>query len=212
MTRPLGNYPFEIDRRMGIYSITCNESGAVYIGSACNFFRRWKRHLNELNCGKHLNTHLQRAWDKYGCEGFTWSIVEVVNAKEDLLPTEQRWLDHLFTTISPDQRFNMCRVAGSHLGIKRSAETRARMSEAAKRRGNTFKYDEAWREKVSRANHLNAATRCGPAMRAKMSALKQGNTNCLGYVWVYDSQGKRYRVKPDDPRLLSGELAPHKAS
>lgn len=112
--------------RSGIYAIT-TPSGAQYIGSAIHFGKRWKRHLTYLRSGTHHSAPLQRAFAKYGEEGFEFSIILVCD-QENLLEYEQRAID----AINPE--YNICRVAGSHLGVKRSAETSARMSEAQRRR------------------------------------------------------------------------------
>jgi group I intron endonuclease len=77
--------------------------------------------------GRHHNEPLQRAFEKYGESGLSFSIL-LICSKDQLLDYEQRALDIL------NPEYNVCRVAGSHLGIKRSAETSARMSEAQRLR------------------------------------------------------------------------------
>jgi len=50
----------------GVYSITCLKTGKRYIGSTAQGFNiRLKTHLNSLRANKHINTKLQRAWNKY---------------------------------------------------------------------------------------------------------------------------------------------------
>lgn len=77
--------------KTGIYKIICN--GKIYIGSANNIDKRWKRHVNDLKKNKHVNIHLQRAFDKYGIESFHFEIVELCN-KEELLLKEQLYIDN----------------------------------------------------------------------------------------------------------------------
>lgn len=116
----------------GIYQITCTANGKIYIGSAANLIARWRVHQSELNNSKHGNTHLQRAWDKYGASTFTFTVIELVD-KECLLEREQYWLD----STQAYQRaigFNICSVAGSALGVTHTPETRERNSQAQKRR------------------------------------------------------------------------------
>lgn len=49
----------------GIYKITNLVNGKMYIGESRNCFSRWQSHKRELKKGRHSNTHLQRAWNKY---------------------------------------------------------------------------------------------------------------------------------------------------
>lgn len=110
----------------GIYVITAL-SGSQYVGSAIHFGNRWKRHLTHLRSGNHHNSPLQRAFEKYGESGLSFDILQIC-AVEDLLENEQKAIDSL------NPEYNICRVAGSQLGIKRSPETSAKMSEAQRRR------------------------------------------------------------------------------
>lgn len=200
MARPLGKYPFPLTNKAGVYRIDNTESGAVYIGSAIDFYRRWRRHHNELNKGVHGNQHLQQAWNLYGSSAFVWSVVEEVEPlREVLLTREQYWLDHLRE--EGVDLYNTCRIAGSHLGVTRSAETRERMSQKARLRGdNGMIRDEEWSRKVSAANRANAKTRCGPEFRAKMVKIHKGNTHTKGLKYLHKA-GVNKGVHPEDTAL-----------
>jgi GIY-YIG catalytic domain len=52
----------------GVYSIICNVTGAMYIGSSINIGNRLVDHLVTNN----TNEHLQNAIAKYGLENFTF--------------------------------------------------------------------------------------------------------------------------------------------
>lgn len=107
----------------GIYSIANAVNGKAYIGSAVNISKRWAMHKADLVRGVHHSQKLQRAWSKYGAEAFTFSIVEVVQERFELIAHEQRWLNAMW----PDG-YNISPTAGSPLGVKRSAEVRAAKS------------------------------------------------------------------------------------
>lgn len=204
MSRPLGSYPFPFNTGTGVYRITNVKSGAVYIGSAVNLFSRWRRHHNELNKGIHSNPHLLRSWRKYGSGAFVWEVVEAT-LQSELLEREQYWLDRLRG--EGVELYNVCVTAGSHLGVVRSEETKRKMSEIAKQRGdNGLVRDEEWRSKVSQANTLNAQTRCDSQMRERVSASKRGNQYVKGRVWAHDAEGRSYRVSTEDGRLRDGSL------
>lgn len=113
----------------GIYLITNTINQKCYIGSAVNFKNRWQKHKRDLIKNIHKNNHLQNAYNKYG-NVFIFDILANCN-KEDLLYFEQKCIDLL----KPE--YNICKIAGSSLGVKRSAETKAKCSEAKKGKLNT---------------------------------------------------------------------------
>lgn len=128
----------------GIYCIYNIVSGKQYIGSAVNFNQRMYNHKSRLNKGKHHNMHMQSAWMKYGNDSFIFLIIEYCSI-ENLIIREQFWLDQFDFN---KQLYNACPVAGSHLGCKRSEETRKKMSEAQKGRVTS----EETKLKLSEAN------------------------------------------------------------
>lgn len=116
----------------GIYIITNTESGKVYVGSSVDLRRRQAQHRSRLQRGKHDNSHLQRAWDKYGAGAFRFMVCEYVEGKGQLMAREQYWLDfhRLLTEV-----YNHGLVARHPmLGYKHTDETRAKMSAPRKPR------------------------------------------------------------------------------
>lgn len=77
---------------IGIYRIVNKINGKCYYGSSKNIKKRWLRHKNELNKGKHVNIILQRAWDKYGSDNFIFELVEGCD-ESLLMEIEQKYLD-----------------------------------------------------------------------------------------------------------------------
>lgn len=119
----------------GIYSIRNKFNGKQYIGSSVNIRKRWNAHRKCLLGGTHHSTKLQRAWTKYGSDAFEWLVLEYIEGpvdKQHVLSREQCWID---SQNSAAAGYNALLKAGSPMGSKRTAETRARMSEAAKKRG-----------------------------------------------------------------------------
>jgi group I intron endonuclease len=101
-----------------IYGIVNKINGHKYVGSAVNFYKRKSLHLRQLKKENHHSDYLQRAWTKYGEDNFEFIILEKVDKKEDLLIREQWWIDN------SNSEYNVCKVAGSSLGVKRSDETK----------------------------------------------------------------------------------------
>lgn len=76
-------------RKYVIYKIENTINNKVYIGSTCDFNRRYKTHFNHLRLNKHCNIHLQRSYNIYGVRYFVMSIIEdnipsnIITSKED---------------------------------------------------------------------------------------------------------------------------------
>lgn len=136
------NYSIEELKQAGIYSITNKLNGKVYIGSAAkSFIKRWWKHKYDLKNDNHHSQHLQNAWNKCIKDGlnpeeiFEFKILETIREEllfEWLLKREQWWMDLLGST-DPNYGYNICPIAGSPLGIKRSEESKEKMA-AAKRK------------------------------------------------------------------------------
>lgn len=60
----------------GIYIIKNKINEKVYVGSSINLKNRKRSHFIQLKNNKHINQHLQNAWNKYGVDGFSFEIVE----------------------------------------------------------------------------------------------------------------------------------------
>lgn len=77
----------------GIYEIKNINTGKVYIGQSKDIMIRWRDHITRLKKQKHENQYLQNAWNKYGAEAFTFSILEVCDPDFDILnKLEIKWI------------------------------------------------------------------------------------------------------------------------
>lgn len=153
-----------MNSQSGIYQITNVANGKIYVGSTIDMSMRFYSHKQCLRKGSHCNTHLQRAWDMYGEGSFVFNVL-LLCEKDELLRYEQGYLDIL----QPDYNIAICAIAPGR-GLRRSEETRAKMSEANKGR----KHSDETRAKIGAAskNRIpNAET------RAKMSASRTGEKN-----------------------------------
>lgn len=170
----------------GIYKIESND-GKIYVGSAVNIQSRWKQHINHLNANKHHSVYLQRAWNKYGAEYFTFSILQVVEDKAHLLQYEQLWLNEIFESYNRADIYNISATAGSRLGTKQSLEAKAKMSE-------------------SRTGLVPSST-----ARSNMSKAQLGNKNALGTIHTAETRAK-YAARQTGRRLSEETKAKISAS
>ena len=129
------------DALCGVYKITNNVNGKVYIGQSINIKNRWKDHINALNRKDSSCTLLQRAWNKYKQESFSFEILELCS--EDMLDeVETKYIDIYDArnngyNIEPGGNANKHlsdetkqKIREAHLGMKASEETRKKMSES----------------------------------------------------------------------------------
>lgn len=112
--------------RIGVYCIYNSKTDNLkdcYVGSTATmgFDKRWQKHIAFANSGHHHSVIFQRAWNKYGQDAFVFSILEECLSNQ-CLEREQVYLDDI------QPRYNICKIAGSQLGMKRSYETRKKMS------------------------------------------------------------------------------------
>lgn len=112
----------------GVYLISNNVNGKCYVGSTVHLDQRRREHFSRLANNKHVNVHLQNAYNKYGREAFDFEVLETIgiddNIKDKLLKREQFWIDNL----KPE--YNILLVAGSNLGYHHTEETKKKISES----------------------------------------------------------------------------------
>lgn len=165
--------------RCGIYCIRLKDTSRYYVGQSVDIDKRSRGHKQKLRRGKHHSPKLQNAWNKYGEDAFEFFVLEISERDKDILcEREQYWMDEL-KAVGQDG-FNICPAAGSHLGVKRSAETRAKLSAAWNGRIVT----PETRSRMAKSM-LGNKNRLGSSpteeTRAKLSASKKGNIYGLGY-------------------------------
>lgn len=119
--------------KSGIYKIVNLNNNKVYIGSATNLYGRLHHHVWSLNNNRHNNKFLQKTWNKHGQQAFKYEVLATC-PKEYLLKLEQWFLD----TQHPD--YNLCKIAGSQLGVKKSEESKLKQSIAIKGRKQSVEH------------------------------------------------------------------------
>jgi group I intron endonuclease len=67
-----------------VYSIENKVNGKCYIGSTTNPRVRWSKHKGDLNRKKHHSFVLQRAWNKYGENNFSFKVLLQCDKKDKI--------------------------------------------------------------------------------------------------------------------------------
>lgn len=108
----------------GIYKIENLIGNKIYVGQSRNIKDRFKNHKGELRLGKHHNSYLQFAWNKYGEENFRFEILEICSI-ELLDFCEIKWISELNTL---DNKFGYNLVSGGNLNKILSEEHKRKIS------------------------------------------------------------------------------------
>lgn len=187
----------------GIYEIRNLLNNKIYIGSAVNLIKRKANHFSDLRLNKHRNTHLQNSFNKYGKENFKFKVL--INCfAEDLIKLEQDFINFL------NPKYNICRIAGSQLGLKRSVESKERMRKAqsGKKQSDEHIINRSKARQISviqltknnefikefdsakqASEILGISAGCCITMCCKYSAgLKSNNKTAKGFKWMYKEQ------------------------
>lgn len=82
---------FNLPSESGIYQIVNNVTQKRYVGCASCVRTRINGHISDLEKNKHRNQYLQRAWNKYGRNNFSISLIQICS-KDDLFLFEDYWV------------------------------------------------------------------------------------------------------------------------
>ena len=155
----------------GIYAIENLLTGSIYIGSAVNLYNRLRNHRNRLIANNHKNIYIQRAWNKYGIDAFLFHVLLYCDEVNVIL-FEQRAIDTFAHIRGRDALYNLCLIAGSHLGLKHREETKAKIGAA------------------NRGNKGALGRKHTDESRAAISQRMKGNTFCRGKKLSEDTKAK----------------------
>ena len=156
----------------GIYQIKNLVNGKIYIGSSVNIARRWREHKTELRKDRHGNIYLQRSWNKYGEEEFEFSVLLLLNKKDNLIIKEQEYLD----TLCPE--YNLAYKAGASMkGKRHTNETKKKMSNSSKGDKNGFFGKRHTKESIKKISKAGEGRIFSLEAREKLSKLHRGENH-----------------------------------
>ncbi len=187
----------------GIYIIINQITNKCYIGQAYNINKRIQRHFQHLEHNYHHCSHLQRAWNKYGKASFVFYTLEIIENYEQLTPAEQFWMDS-FKAFGAEL-YNTLPAKRTHLGIKRSQETKDKISKANKgkvrssevcqamskqRSGKKLKpHSEETKQKIAKANKGKKRSpertkQCREQLEKTKELRKKRHLEALSMTWT----------------------------
>jgi group I intron endonuclease len=118
------------ENQCGIYIITNLINDKVYVGSTINKYGIYKRmyeHLYNLRKGKHINEHLQSAWNLYGEENFNFEILEIVDTLEMVNKREEYFIEY-YKSYNREYGYNICRYSNTVSGYTHTLNTLIKLS------------------------------------------------------------------------------------
>jgi group I intron endonuclease len=216
-----------------IYKIQNIVNKKMYIGQTNNPNRRKKRHFSELNCLSHKNTHLQKSWNKYGSNNFTFEIIDKANSFEEILEKEKFWIN-LYKTIDRKFGYNLTdggrapvfsketikKLSNFQKGRKKSEEHKRKISKASKGKIISDKqkkyFSDLYKERykngelpylkptfLSGKTHGMYGKTHSEEARKKISASKAGKT----YEEIFGEE-KAIKIKKEISKRFSGKSHP----
>lgn len=104
----------EAPRQAGIFRITNQKNGRVYLGSSLNLHGPLNKHQFTLSIGAHINKAMQADWKKDGEESFAFEVVEVIapsdkpgfNIEDELSLLEDIWIEKEQIFTNPGRAYN----------------------------------------------------------------------------------------------------------
>ena len=154
----------------GIYKIVNKVNGKYYVGSSNDIHSRWYAHKHHLKHKKHWNAHLQKAYDKYGCENFIYLIIETNIEHNCLLKVEQKHLD--IAKLEKCRCYNIGFVAGR---VEMTPEIRKKISLSSKGRISPRKGIKWTDEQKLRMSQIKMGTVISLEHRKKLSLINKNN-------------------------------------
>mgnify|MGYP000066500154 CR=1 FL=1 len=121
--------------KSGIYQIRNLINDKKYIGSTNNFSNRFSSHKRFLRKNRHVNQHLQNAWNEHGEGNFEFEILEVVDV-DNLLMIEQQYIDRYWSLNVLYNKNNIADKPPNRSGIKLTDKHKRNIGNAQKAIGN----------------------------------------------------------------------------
>ena len=171
---------------VGIYKITNQVNGKVYVGQSNDIYIRRCCHKSELRKNRHHNIHLQGAWNKYGEENFIFETIEECN-EDELDKREIYWINY-YKSNDENYGYNLT-IGGSGIrGYTCSEDLKDKMSKSKNPpkivqldfNGNLIK---VWRSATHAQRTLNNIR-----ARSILQCARHICYQAIGYIWFFEEE------------------------
>ena len=177
-----------------VYKIENKLNGKSYIGITCDIKRRLRQHLWALRNNRHSNSKLQRAFNKYGENNFSMSVIEEIDCDFDYIARREIYFISVFDSCNngynltyggdgtdfrsvsdeTKKKQSEAMLGNSYsLGCTRAEETKEKMSKAMKKCSDM-------EDRKKRSSILLKSLWQTEWFREKMAELNRGNRYAVG--------------------------------
>lgn len=185
--------------KAGVYAVRNVANGKVYVGQTQHLSRRWTSHRADLRQNKHVNTHLQRAWNKYGPTSFVFEVLHLLKEGEDLALLEMHYIE-LLGALQPARGYNLNAV--TPVSYRASEETRQKQSAAQRAYHAANPNKKRTPEQIERMRLAHLGAVASPETRLKMSASHKGKPKSEAHRNNIGAAGRGRVVAPETRKKI----------
>jgi GIY-YIG catalytic domain/NUMOD1 domain len=167
----------------GIYTISNVNNNKIYVGYANDLMRRKHRHFHRLRKKVHENTHLQKAYNKYGKDALVFEILE--ECPVELLPSQEHYWATLLNVHDPTYGYN---IKPTHPEGKTfiTDSTRRKISQSKKIRVSQFTLEGKLIKTWSSTKEASIKLKINSS---SISLCINGKISTAGsYLWAYEGK------------------------
>ena len=171
----------------GVYWIRNITNDHIYIGSSTDILGKVYHHFHCLRHNCHCNSHLQRAYNRYGEGCFVYAVIWKCDPDE-VLWYEQQFIDQLVP------EYNMSEIAGK---VEMTDSVRHKISEAQKgvprtymlgtQHAKGFRWSDEDKRKIS---EHSKGRKHSEDTKHKISVSMIGNQHSKGFRWSDEDKRK----------------------
>lgn len=187
-----------------IYIIKNTINNKVYIGKTTCFLNRKKEHLRKLKSGKHINQHLQSAYNKYNKDVFVFDILE--ECEDIVLNDKEKYWISFYNSVNDSYGYNLMYGGEGGIGTKETREKQSKSHDKNKKKvyGFTIKGElhKVW----------DSIKTCSKELSVNTCDIKrtifQKQYSCKGYILqnveIFDSRKSRSDKAKERVRNING--------
>lgn len=202
-----------------VYTITNIINSKIYVGFSYDFKERQSSHLSQLRKNKHMNKHLQNAFNLDGEDNFIFEILEEYDRKllpamehfwAILLDTHQREFGYNFRPTHPYGKSSQLeetkrKISLKQKGKKVSPETKEKIRIARARQVFSKEHKRKISESSKGRPHPMKGKKMDPEIVKKRSKIMKQKAEERGY-WLSESTIKKI-VEKNKERSKKKEVA-----
>ncbi len=167
------------------------KNSKLYIGQSTDIKNRWMRHKSELNNNRHINNHLQSAWNKYGEDCFVFAVIEECSVSE--LDEREKFYISKYNSMS--NGYNLCEGGNGIRGYKHTEEEieKMRMIQNPK----TLLQINKNLEIVNKWHGISHASKTLGYSRRNIELccnMVYGHKTAYGYYWFYEDDFNKNKI------------------